>query len=377
MTRRIYLDNSSTSWPKAPGIGDAMKAFLEENGSNINRGTYQEAYSVMENILETREKLASLFKTNYSENIVFTMNVTQAINFIIKGYFTKEDHVIVSSLEHNAVMRPLVQCGIPFSRIPADNDGNMDISAVPSLITERTKAIIVTGISNVCGVIHPLEALSHMAKKNKLLFIVDGAQALPYFPITLELADAILFTGHKGFLGPQGVGGMAITPYLAENIDPLISGGTGTMSDSEEIPPYMPDRFEAGTQNLPGLIGFSHALSFTLEHREELKKNELEKTSRLIEGLKRLGKIRIVGPASMQNRGAVVSVDVKEGDNAIVADILSREYGVETRVGLHCAPNAHKTLGTFPHGTIRFSPGVFTTDEDIDIALTALEEIIK
>ncbi|MCR5732278.1 MAG: aminotransferase class V-fold PLP-dependent enzyme [Sphaerochaetaceae bacterium] len=377
MARRIYLDNSSTSWPKAPGIGDVIKTYLEENGSNTNRGTYQEAFSVMENLLETREELASFFNTKHSENVVFTMNVTQAINFVIKGYFTKEDHVIVSSLEHNAVMRPLVQCGIPFSRIPADRDGNMDISAVPSLITERTKAIIVTGISNVCGVIHPLDALSEIAKKHKLLFIVDGAQSLPYFPITLDMADAILFTGHKGFLGPQGVGGMVLSSFLAENLDPLISGGTGSMSDSEEIPPFMPDRFESGTQNLPGLIGFGSALSYVLKNREGLKKNELLQTERLLEGLKSIDKIRIVGPSCIEKRGAVISIDAIDKDNAVIADILSREFGIETRVGLHCAPNAHKTLGTFPHGTIRFSPGPFTKEEDIDDTLTALRELFK
>ncbi len=377
MSKRIYMDNSSTSWPKAPGVGDVVRNYIEENGCNLNRGTYEGAYSAMEIILEARENLADFFLSPRSENVLFTLNVTEALNCAIKGLFGRSDHLIVSSMEHNAVMRPIVQKGIPFSRIPADRDGIMDLSAVESLIDRNTKAIISTGLSNVSGTIQPVMELGEIAHAHGLLFILDGAQSLPYNRATLESADMICFTGHKGFLGPQGVGGMVVTDEVAERMEPLVSGGTGSLSDSEEIPPFLPDRFEAGTQNIPGLIGFAHALSFVLPRLALLKDHEMKMTELLIERFRTLDGVGILGPEDMERRGAVVSIDIADRDNGLVSARLAEEYGIETRVGLHCAPNAHRTLGTFPQGTIRFSPGPFTSSDEIEETYGALKEILQ
>lgn len=377
MHNRIYLDNGSTSWPKAPGVGDTIKNFLEQNGSNIGRGGYDEAYTTEAMIGEVRNKLANMAGDgHHPECVTFTLNVTEALNFLIKGLLSPEDHVIVSSMEHNAVMRPLVQSHTKFSRIPADQEGRMRIDAVERLITPTTKAIITTAASNVCGTIQPLARLKEIARKHHLLLIVDAAQGLPYLDMKGLEADAIAFTGHKGLLGPQGVGGMILTPQLAQAIDPLVSGGTGSMSDSEQIPPYLPDRLEAGTQNLPGILALGTALDYLEQHAEALKANEQARTQELLDGLERIPQISIIGPKAMDERVPIISIDVPGKDNADIADLLARQ-GIETRVGLHCAPIAHKTLGTFPRGTIRFAPGPFTTKEEIETTLQVLQHIVR
>ena len=377
MHNRIYLDNGSTSWPKAPGIGDTIRNFLEQNGSNIGRGGYDEAYTTEAMIGEVRNKLAKMAgDEHHPECVTFTLNVTEALNFLIKGLFSPKDHVLVSSMEHNAVMRPLVQSHTRFSRIPADQEGRMRIDAVERLITPTTKAIITTAASNVCGTIQPLARLKEIAKEHHLLLIIDAAQGLPYLDMKGLEADAIAFTGHKGLLGPQGVGGMILTPQLAHAIDPLVSGGTGSMSDSEQIPPYLPDRLEAGTQNLPGILALGTALDYLAQHAEELKTNEQARTQELLEGLKKIPQLAIIGPKTMEERVPIISIDVPGKDNADIADLLAQQ-GIETRVGLHCAPIAHKTLGTFPRGTIRFAPGPFTSKEDIETTLQELKDICK
>lgn len=377
--RRVYLDNGSTSWPKAPGIGDTIKKFLETNGSNIGRGGYREAYETEDAVGEVRDALARLCGyAGHPECVAFTMNVTMALNFLIKGLLTPEDHVLVSSMEHNAVMRPLVQEGIPFTRIPADREGHMETARLEELVTPRTKAIICSAASNVSGTIQPLEILGSFARRHHLLFLIDAAQGLPFLDIGLEDlgASAIAFTGHKGLLGPQGIGGMVLRDDLARTIDPLVAGGTGSASDSEHIPPYLPDRLEAGTPNLPGIMALGTALTYVERRKQEIREEETRTCRALLEGLTAIPGIAIVGPKGMEGRVPVVSIDVPKRDNADVADVLAARYGIETRVGLHCAPSAHKTLGTFPKGTIRFSPGPFTTMEEIAYTIAALREIM-
>lgn len=380
MAKRIYLDNGSTSWPKAPTVAQSMADFLLYNGSNIGRGGYQEAYSTEDKVDSVRQALADRYgDPNHPECVTFTLNVTEALNFLIKGLFTKADHVLVSSMEHNAVMRPLVQSGVPFTRIPADREGRMLLDHLEQLLRPSTRAIITTGASNVSGTIQPVEELADFAREHHLLLVIDSAQALPYLPLNLKELDAaaIAFTGHKGLLGPQGTGGMILTPETAQRLQPLVSGGTGSMSDSELIPPFLPDKMEAGTQNLPGLIGLGTALSYLKDHEAELRRNEKERCSSLLEGLLKMDKLRVIGPKTMDERVPVVSIDVPDKDNADIADLLSRRYGIETRVGLHCAPIAHKSLGTFPRGTIRFAPGAFTTQEEIDYTLESLKALLS
>lgn len=373
--RRIYMDNASTSFPKAPGVAQTMSDFILNNGCNINRGDYQQAYEAADMVFDTRQRLASLFNAPKSENVVYTANVTTALNFLIKGLFRPGDHVLVSSMEHNAVMRPLVQLehrGVTFSRIPCTEQGELQLGMIDEMIAPNTKAIIMTHASNVCGTIMPLAEVGEIAHRHGLSLIVDAAQTAGILPIdmTAMQIDALCFTGHKGLRGPQGTGGFIISDELAQRLEPLISGGTGSMSDSEEIPRLLPDRFEAGTLNLPGIAGLHAALDSVCLERQE------SQTCRFLEGLRKIPDIALKGLDRPQERVAVFGVDFLRRDNAQVAASLDERYGIMTRVGLHCAPAAHKTLRTFPAGLVRFSFGHSTTMEDVEYTLEALREIV-
>lgn len=377
--RRIYLDNGSTSWPKADGVAKAIYDAIEFDNISLNRTESNLAYTAFDRIYTLRETLGRLYNYNRPECIAFTKNVTEALNWIIKGLFSPSDHLIVSSNEHNAVMRPIVQTGIPFSRIPSDSHGFNDYSQIENLIRPETKGIIINAAGNVSGAIQNLEIPAEFARKHKLLFIVDSAQASPFTDIdfsNLEIA-AIAFTGHKGFLGPQGTGGMILKREIAETIPPLIAGGTGSESDSEAIPSSLPDRLTPGTENIPGLIGLARAVEYTIGNKEKLKSNMMEKTYRLMEGLRKIDKIDIVGAGQDEKRSNIVSIKSEYIDIAYLSSRILEKSGIETRVGLHCAPSAHKVLGTFPTGSLRLSPGPFTTDDDIDITLETIKEIMN
>ena len=268
---RIYLDQASTSFPKAPGVAQAMMDYLTMNGVNVNRGCYSSAYSAEEVIYETRQLLAELFHLSKCKNVIFTPNVTTSLNFILKGFLKPGDHILVSAMEHNAVMRPVVQLassGISFDRIPCRTDGSMILEKVEELIRPETKAIVTLHASNVCGTRMPLDALGEICQRHQLYFVVDSAQTAGIVPINMDKMhiDALAFTGHKGLRGPQGTGGFLVSQELAEQMEPLISGGTGSVSHTEEIPDFMPDRFESGTPNLPGIYGLHEALLFLKTH---------------------------------------------------------------------------------------------------------------
>ena len=385
---RIYLDQASTSFPKAPGVAQAMMDYLTMNGSNVNRGCYSSAYSAEEIIYETRQLLAELFHFSRCKNVIFTPNVTTSLNFILKGLLKPGDHILVSAMEHNAVMRPVVQltaCGISFNRIPCRRDGSMILEQVESLIRPETKAIVTLHASNVCGTRIPLTDLGEICQRHHLYFIVDSAQTAGIVPIDMTAShiDALAFTGHKGLRGPQGTGGFLVTEELAQQMVPLISGGTGSVSHTEEIPDFLPDRFEPGTPNLPGIFGLHEALLFlksqncmqtSYEKEEALTSYFLQQLFALDDTEKH---IRIIGKKDLTDRNAVVSIQTPEIDMAQVAWELDSEYGIMTRVGLHCAPNAHKTLGTYPAGTIRFSFGPENTREELDAAIYGLKKILN
>ena len=383
---RIYLDQASTSFPKAPGVAQAMMDYLTMNGVNVNRGCYSSAYSAEEVIYETRQLLAELFHFSKCKNVIFTPNVTTSLNFILKGFLKPGDHILVSAMEHNAVMRPVVQLaslGISFDRIPCRTDGSMILEKVEELIRPETKAIVTLHASNVCGTRMPLDALGEICQRHQLYFVVDSAQTAGIVPINMDKMhiDALAFTGHKGLGGPQGTGGFLVSQELAEQMEPLISGGTGSVSHTEEIPDFMPDRFESGTPNLPGIYGLHEALLFLKTHSlQAINEKELSLTGYFLEQLQALDDtgrhIRIIGKKDLTDRNAVVSIQTPEIDMSQVAWQLDNEYGVMTRVGLHCAPNAHKTLGTYPAGTIRFSFGPENTKNELDFAIQGLKKIL-
>lgn len=374
----IYLDNGATSWPKAPTVAPAVSAFIRDHAVNISRGGYDRAYETAGEIQACRDKIGNMFGAGDSRNCTFTLNVTHALNTLIFGLFTPDDHVVVSGMEHNAVMRPLTQRGIPYSIIPCTPEGFIQIEQIPALVRPNTKAIIMTAASNVSGAIQPVREVASLAKASGLLMIIDAAQ----LPLSLNLSlendnlDAIAFTGHKSLLGPQGVGGLVLSEQLAHRMTPWATGGTGSKSDLLDMPDFLPDKFEAGTQNLPGIIGLSAALDYLQENRNSIIAHEEKLTGMLLDGLLTDERMHVIGPKDLRNRTSVISVDFPGLDNAQVADALFVQAGIETRVGLHCAPIAHRTLGTFPEGTLRFSHGYATTEEEIDRTLTGCTRVL-
>jgi len=379
----IYLDNASTTFPKAPNVASAMADYITNCGININRGSYSLAYDVEDIIYTTRQRLHTLFNGHDPSHVIFTQNVTMSLNMVIKGLLKAGDHVLVSSMEHNAVMRPLTQLldeGITFDTIPCDSTGSIQMDSIEPLIRPNTVALIINHASNVCGTIQPLKSIGPICKAHNLQFIVDAAQTAGVIPIDVKAChiDALCFTGHKGLLGPQGIGGIILTKEMAQNLTPLIAGGTGSFSHLETMPTHMPDAFEAGTLNLPGIIGLNEGLSYIeSQGMENIHNHELALTQAFLEGLQSIDVVNIVGKQDIQDRTAVVSITIDSMDPASIAYELESTYHIMTRVGLHCAPRAHQTLGTYPEGTVRFSFGYANTHEDVVSALSALHRILK
>ena len=379
----IYLDNASTSFPKAPTVATAMSDYITNRGININRGSYALAYDVEDIIYTTRQRLHTLFNGHDPSHVIFTQNVTMSLNMVIKGLLKAGDHVLVSSMEHNAVMRPLTQLldeGITFDTIPCDSTGSIQMDSIEPLIRPNTVALIINHASNVCGTIQPLKSIGPICKAHNLQFIVDAAQTAGVIPIDVKAChiDALCFTGHKGLLGPQGIGGIILTKEMAQTLTPLIAGGTGSFSHLETMPTHMPDAFEAGTLNLPGIIGLNEGLDYIeSQGMENIHNHELVLTQAFLEGLQSIDGINIVGKQNIQDRTAVVSITIDGMDPANIAYELESTYHIMTRVGLHCAPRAHQTLGTYPEGTVRFSFGYTNTHKDVESALSALNTIVK
>ena len=391
--QQIYLDNASTTFPKPQAVADAVYQYITHAGTNISRGTC--ATTTEDLVFATREQLCRFFGGEDSKNVVFTKNITESLNIIIKGLLHSGDHVLVTAMEHNAVMRPLQQIGtelttdnaptdaITFSRIPCDADGALRLDALPQLVRPNPKAIIRTHASNVCGTLQPLAAIGSFCQKHNLKFIVDSAQSAGVVPINMQEMhiDALAFTGHKGLLAPQGIGGFVLLEsMIAAELTPLIAGGTGSLSHTEHPPRFMPDKFEAGTLNLPGIAGLHASLSWLQQQGiDKIRTHELTLTQQFLDGLQQSeaqNLLRIVGKRNCSERIGVVSISTDITDIAELAFILADRYAIATRVGLHCAPNAHKTLETYPTGTLRFSFGWHNTAEEVNIALQALKEVL-
>ena len=383
MEKIYYLDHAATSFPKAPGVSDAMKYYIDEVGANINRSTYAASTQAATVALETRERLCRLFRFNEVTHAVFTPGQTYSLNLVIGGLLADGGHAIVSGMEHNAVMRPLTQLaarGVTFSRIPVSPDGAFDFDAMERAFRPDTRLCVMTHASNVSGAMLPIAQIGRACRAHHVPLLLDAAQTAGHVAIDFDALNlsALAVPGHKGLLGPSGIGALLLKPALAERLRPLVTGGTGSASDSEMQPDYMPDHFESGTPNLPGVYGLHAALGYVLNTGVDvLGAEERALTARFVDGLTHIAGVRTYGSNAACGNVGVVSCTFDNVDSADAAFRLESEFGILTRCGLHCAPSAHRSLGTFPQGTVRFSFGYGNAASDIDAALQAIRQIVK
>ena len=375
---RVYMDNSATSFPKPPCVVNAITHYMTGMGTNVSRSTSQAASATGNQIFILREKLCKLFGGDSSRNVVFTKNITEAFNIITHSYIKEGDKVLISSLEHNAVTRPLTQAGAEIISIPVSQKGVMDLDFARENM-EGAKAVFCTHASNVSGDLMPIRELAEIANLHQVPFILDAAQTAGLFDINIgELGiDCLCFTGHKALLGPTGTGGMVMTNDFAKKLNPFITGGTGSQSDHEVHPTLMPDKLEAGTPNIVGLVGLLAAIDYLEE--QSLKKTfetESQIGQYFYEKLKTIPGIKIIGSCDYKNKPPVFSIDFSPKDNAEISYLLSSVYNIDNRTGMHCAPRAHKTYHTYPQGTVRLSLSAFTTREEVDYVVESLKKVL-
>ena len=381
--RPIYLDNAATSFPKPPAVAQAMLRYMTEVGASINRGVYSSAQDAGMTTLLLREGLCRLFHHSDPTHCILTSGNTMGLNMALRGWLKPGDHCITSSMEHNAVMRPLhslADQGVTFDRVPCNGEGYLDPADLLPLLRPNTRLVVIAHGSNVGGGIQDAAAIGKICHERGIPLLLDAAQTAGHWDIDFEGwgLSALSVPGHKGLMGPSGIGALLLSPEFAKGLTPLITGGTGSASDSERQPTYMPDRLESGTPNLPGIYGLHAAVEFILETGvETFRRREAELTSQFLAGLQDIPNIRLAGPWTLENRAGVISVDFLEQDNAEAAFCLEQQFGILTRCGLHCAPAAHRTLGTFPQGTVRFSPGWYTSPEEVAAAIAAVQGIVS
>ena len=373
----IYMDNAATSYPKPEGVSAAMKTYLDQVGATINRSVYKSAQDAGLVTLQLRQRLKKLFHfPGGVTHVILTPGMTWSVNMAIRGFLKSGDHCLVSSMEHNAVMRPLLSMeGVEVDRIPCDREGLMDVSAIEALIRPNTKMLVMAHGSNVCGSVQDAAAVGEICERHGIAFVLDAAQTAGHVDVDFAAfrLSALCVPGHKGLLGPGGIGALLLRHDFAERLTPIVAGGTGSASDSEYLPSYLPDRFESGTPNLPGIYGWEAALRFVEERGvEELRRHEMALCERLIEGLEGA---ELIGTRDLTRRVGVIALDFPGRDNAEAAFRLESEFGILTRCGLHCAPSAHKTLGTFPRGVVRFSLGFASTEAEVDAVLAAVKAV--
>ncbi|MDD5924358.1 MAG: aminotransferase class V-fold PLP-dependent enzyme [Clostridia bacterium] len=381
---KIYFDNAATSFPKAPGLGEYICDYINNSSVNINRGVYSKAISSEVFVFETRNLIADFFdcdkSIDYSRRVVFTPGVTYSINFFLRGYLKKGDNVIISSLEHHAVLRTvedLKKEGIEYRIAQCDTHGDISPETFENLIDQNTKAIMVTHASNVCGTILPINEIGQICKKHNIILAVDTAQTAGSEMLSMSKnnIDFLAFSGHKGLLGIQGIGGFIISPKLDRMINPIITGGTGSLSANYDLPSFLPDRFESGTLNLPGIAGLNYSINYIKDFGlDNIKKFENELTKYFINEINSLSDVQIIGHNNVDNRTSVVSLNFLGRDNSEIAYLLDNEYNIMTRVGLHCAPIAHQSLGTLNTGTVRFSFGPFNKISEIEYCICSLKK---
>ncbi|TCP63894.1 cysteine desulfurase family protein [Heliophilum fasciatum] len=375
----IYLDNAATSWPKPNQVWDEITRVGKTFGANPGRGGHRMGIDVSRLIYEVRTKVARLFHFPNPLRVVFTNNATEAINISLFGLLQPGDHVITTSIEHNAMIRPLMalrQTGVEVTFLQGDQYGRIHPEEVKQACQKNTKLLAFAHGSNVIGTVQDVEQLAKQAKELGLYVMVDAAQTAGLLPIDMQRwgIDLLAFPGHKGLYGPQGIGGLCIGDDL--HLKPLVYGGTGSQSEREEQPEHYPDRLESGTLNTPGIAGLGEGIAFIekIGIRTMMKREE-ELIQRLMDQLNQNKAIRIYGPPAGENRTPVVSITIDGVEVNAIGFILDQVYQIAVRAGLHCAPQAHRRIGTLPEGTVRISPSYFTTEEEIDQVAKALHEI--
>ena len=380
----IYLDNAATSWPKPPQVVKAMADVLERAGGNPGRSGHRLSIAAARVIYDTRESLADFFGINDPSRVIFTNNATHAINLALRGILKPGDQVITSSMEHNAVMRPLRELekqGIRLSIVPCSADGSLNVGEFSRAVSAETRLVVLIHASSVAGTILPVAKIASIAHKAGALVLVDAAQTAGTLPVNiLKMGiDLLAFTGHKELLGPPGIGGLVIADNFDINqIEPLIRGGTGSRSESEEQPGDLPDKYESGTANLVGIADLGASLMWIQERGiDEIKNHVMNLVKTLIDGLFDIPKVKVYGTLDTERSVAIVSFTVEGMHVSEIGLRLDEEYEVLSRVGLHCAPAAHKTIGSFPEGTVRLAPGVFNTIDDIQQAVQAINKVVR
>jgi len=380
---QVYMDNAATSKQKPEEVFKAMESFFKEINCNPGRGGYSLSLEASRRVMEARDLIGNFFNLKQASQVVFTPNITVALNIALKGLLQSGDHVLISGLEHNAVVRPLTALkkyrGVEVSIIPTNPRGYLDPDDARKLIKANTKMIVCTHASNVMGTLLPVEELGRIAAENDLYFVIDTAQTAGVIPLDFEKlhASVLTFTGHKHLLGPMGIGGFCVTEDVAIQMLPLYEGGTGSISDREEQPDFLPDKFESGTLNTLGIVGLGAAVKYLLQKDlSEVRNRELGLTKKLLAGLKQFPSVTVYGPQDEKLQTGTIALNVEGVDNAELCFVLDEQFGIMTRPGLHCAPLAHRTMGTFPEGVLRLSIGHYTTEEEIDYVLESMEKIL-
>ena len=377
----LYLDNAASSHPKPETVYQTVNEVLKNCGANPGRAGHGLAVKAGQWISRTRQALSELFDIEDPNRIVFTANTTEALNLGLKGLLNPGDHVITSSMEHNSVIRPLrflETIGVEISIVSGNAQGQIRSTAIEKAIRKNTRLIVLTHASNVTGGLMPLSEVAEITHKRGILFMIDAAQTAGLVPISAARMGIHLLAapGHKGLMGPQGTGFLYIAPGIS--LRPLIEGGTGSQSELEVQPDFLPDRMESGTLNTPGLAGLGAGIRFILEQgQDQIRKKEMLLAQLLWVGLKKIPQVVVYGPEEAEARTAVVSFNIGSLNPQAVASILDMAYDMAVRAGLHCAALAHRTLGTFPEGTVRVSPGFFNTEMEIETFLQAIGEIAK
>jgi len=380
----IYLDHAATSWPKPPEVIEAMMDFLERAGGNPGRSGHRLSIKAGRVVYNARESVATLFNATDPLRIIFTLNATHAINLGLRGLLRPGDHVVTSGIEHNAVMRPLRDLeknGILLSVIPCACDGSLDPGDVARAIQPSTRMVAITHASNVMGTILPVAEIADAAHAQGALLLGDAAQTAGILPVDMQSMgiDLLAFTGHKWLQGPPGVGGLILGERICtQEMAPLVRGGTGSRSEFEVQPEECPDKYESGTLNGPGIAGLGAGVEWVLKQGvAAIRAHEIELTRTLLEGIQSIPGITIYGPENIENRTSIISFTAKGWRTSEIGLRLDDDHGILSRVGLHCAPAAHRTIGSFPEGTVRFALGATTTMEEVRTAIDAVAQILE